>query len=222
MTAKHLYVAFNSSEQLYQHSVDFIQAVETSPNGDHQALLDRITELFIDEVLHAFFQGPVDATGMTGSTASIVHGFMNMVGKASRALSAKVMSKVSAEEQQALAQHFKVLTLHVDGKPYCGFPLDDEFANEAVLMFETYRTGGVDRAHMVRIMTALGDGAIEYFFDRPMAMVKTGMITRGLVNAGRATIEKASHSMNGKIVPDLEPVPRQRVLDYMEGMLLEV
>ncbi len=222
MTAKQLYVAFQSSEELYQRSMAFISAVRQAPGSNHQQLLDQIPDLFIDEVLHAFFEGPVDATGMSGSTASLIHGLMNMVGKASRALTGKVLSKVSIEEQQALASHFANMTFTVGEQPYCGFPLDAEIANEALLVFDLYRNGDEDRANLVKVMLAMGDGAIEHFFDRPMGMVKVGMLTRGLVSAGRATIEKASHSMNGKIVPDLEPVARQRVLDYMENMLVEV
>lgn len=222
MTAKQLYVAFQSSDELYQRTMAFVNAVQEAPGSNQQALLDRIPALFIDEVLHAFFEGPVDATGMSGSTASLIHGLMNMVGKASRALAGKVLSKVTPAEQQELARQFQAMTLKLDGQPYSGFPLDPEIANEALLVFEAYRAGDEDRANLVKVMMAMGDGAIEYFFDRPMTAVKVGMITRGLVNAGRATIEKASHSMNGKIVPDLDPVPRQRVLAYMENMLVEV
>ena len=221
MTAKQLYVAFPSSDALYASTMAFIEAVKASPGQSHQALLDKIPSQFIDEVLHAFFQGPLDATGMSGSTASVIQGLMGMVGKASRALASKVMSKVSLDEQKALAEHFEVLTQVVDGQAYNGFPLDAEIANEILLVFETYRSGGEDRPNLVKVMMAIGDGAIEYFFDRPIGRIKVGMITRGLVTAGRATIEKASHSMNGRITPDLEPVARQRVIDYMENMLVE-
>lgn len=221
MTAKQIFVAFPASAELNRRTLAFIDAVRTQPGQSHQALLNAIPALFIDEVLAAFFQGPIDATGISGGSASMIHGLMNMVGKASRALATKVFSKVSLAEQQFLADHFDSMTLEKDGQPYSGFPLDGELANEAALMFDSFRSGDGDREHLVRIMTALGDGAIRQFFDIPMSGVKVGMVTRGLVNAGRATIEKASHSMNGRILPDMEPVPRQRVLDYMEGMLQE-
>jgi hypothetical protein len=52
--------------------------------------------------------------------------------------------------------------------------------------------------------------------------VKTGAITRGLVNAGRATIHKAAHSSMQKSLPGLHPKLRQPVLNYFENMLVEV
>src|SRR5690606_7127511 len=100
MTAKKMYVAFPASQALHERTQAFIKAVEDKPSLDHQALLSAIPSLFIDEVLAAFFAGPVDATGMTGSTASVIHGLMNMVGKASRALANKVLGKVTKEEQK--------------------------------------------------------------------------------------------------------------------------
>ena len=112
--------------------------------------------------------------------------------------------------------------MFVDGKPWCGFPLDDEAANEAALMFESFRRGGGDEAHLVKVMGMFADGAIEHFFDRTMGSVKTGAITRGLVSAGRATIHKAAHSSMQKSLPGLHPKLRQPVLNYFENMLVEV
>jgi hypothetical protein len=88
-----------------------------------------------------------------------------------------------------------------------------------MLMFQSYRDGTGDEKQMVRIMTALGDGAISNFFDKPLASIKVGFVTRGLVSAGRATIEKASHSMNAKLLPDLEADVKLRVLEHMESMV---
>src|SRR5690606_14469040 len=153
---------------------------------------------------------------------SVIHGLMNMVGKASRALANKVLGKVTTAEQKVLARHFASLSHEKDGQPYTGYLMDPELANEAVLMFESFRTGDGDREHLVRIMSAMAEGTIREFFDKPMSSVKVGMVTRGLISAGRATIEKASHTMNGKVLPDLEPDVRQHVLEYMEGLLVEI
>lgn len=221
MTANTVYVAFPASPELDSKTRAFAEAALANPKQSQQGLLDQIPNIFIDEVLKAFFQGPVDAAGMTGGAASVIHGLMSMVGKASRALAGKVLSKVSLDEQAMLARHFQALTLKKDGVPYCGFPIDAELANEAMLMFQSFRDGAGDQKQMIRIMTALGDGAISNFFDTPLANIKVGFVTRGLVSAGRATIDKASHSMNAKLLPDLEADVQLRVLEHMEGMVQE-
>lgn len=221
MTVNTVYVAFPASQALDCQTRSFTEAALAAPKQSHQGLLDQIPDAFIDEVLKAFFQGPVDAAGMTGGTASVVHGLMSIVGRASRALAGKVLSKVTLDEQAMLAKHFQALMLEKDGAPYCGFPIDGELANEAVLMFQSFRDGTGDQKQMIRIMTALGDGAIKNFFDAPLANIKVGFVTRGLVSAGRATIEKASHSMNAKFLPDLEANVQLRVLEHMESMVQE-
>ena len=65
MTAKQIFVAFPTSAELNRRTLAFIDAVRAQPDQSHQALLSAIPALFIDEVLAAFFQGPIDATGIS-------------------------------------------------------------------------------------------------------------------------------------------------------------
>lgn len=217
-----VYVAFPASEKLYRNTLAFTEAVRTRPDVIHQQLIDDISHDFISEVLEAFFEGPMKTLNVQGSMASVMNGVMSIIGKASRALVGKVFHKVSVEEQQQLALQFSATQVMVDGQAWCGFPLDDEAANEAALMFEEFRKGQGDEAHLVKVMGMFADGAIEHFFDRTMGSVKTGAITRGLVSAGRATIHKAAHSSMQKTLPGLHPKLRQPVLNYFENMLVEV
>ena len=217
-----VYVAFPASDKLHQNTLALVDAVANAPGVIHQQLITEISEDFISEVLAAFFDGPVKTLNVQGSMASVMSGVMSIIGKASRALVHKVFHKVSAEEQQALAKQFRSIQVIYQGKPWCGFPLDPEVANEAALMFESFRKGSGDEAHLVHIMGLFADGAIEHFFDNTMSLVKTGAITRGLVSAGRATIHKAAHSAMQKRLPGLHPKIRQPVLNYFESMLIEV
>ncbi|MFN3713046.1 MAG: hypothetical protein ACK4SX_05260 [Alcanivoracaceae bacterium] len=217
-----VYVAFPASDTLRRNTEAFREAVARQPGVIHQQLIDDISHDFITEVLHAFFDGPVKSLNVQGSMASVMNGVISIIGKASRALVSKVFHKVSVDEQKMLADRFSAMQVIKDGVAWCGFPLDAETANEAALMFESFRKGGGDEAHLVRIMGQFADGAIEHFFDRTMGEVKTGPITRGLVSAGRATIHKAAHSSMQKSLPGLHPKVRQPVLNYFENMMIEV
>lgn len=221
MTANQVYVAFQASPELQENTLAFVQAVQARPGENHQALLEKIPHPFIDEVLAAFFEGPMLATRIQGGAANMIHSLMHMVGKASRALVGKVFSKVHPDEQIELARLFSSMMIECDGTPYCGFLIDAELANEAGLMFQNFRHGDGDTDHLVRVMEGISSGAVESFFDRPMGCVKVGMVTRGLVSAARVTIHKAAHSVNARVLPELDPGPRQRVLDYFDAMLME-
>lgn len=217
-----VYVAFPVSETLCRNIHAFSEAVADRPEVIHQQLIDQISQDFIHEVLDAFFDGPVKTLNLQGSMAGVMNGVISIIGKASRALVGKVFHKVSVQEQQILARQLAAIRITVDGRHLCGFPLDDEAANEASLMFESFRKGGGDEAHLVKVMGMFTDGAIEHFFDRTISTVKTGAITRALVSAGRATIHKAAHSSMQKSLPGLHPKLRQPVLNYFENMLVEV
>ncbi|MDF1820850.1 MAG: hypothetical protein P1U64_04725 [Alcanivoracaceae bacterium] len=222
MTAIPVYVAFPVSERLRANVEAFVAAVAQDPAANHQQKLDAITDDFINELLKAFFDGPVEALGVRGGMARVINGVVSVINKSARAMVGRVFRKVTAEEQQALARHFSGIQLDVDGRAYSGFPLDPEMANEAALMFESFREGDGDPDQLRRVMRGIVDGAIEHFLDRSVACVRSGALTRGMVTTGRATIAKAAHSALEKTLPGMHPAHRKPVLGYFEEMLLEV
>jgi hypothetical protein len=217
-----VYVAFPASDTLHRNTIAFKEAVARQPGVIHQQLIHDISHDFINEVLHAFFDGPVKTLNVQGSMASLMNSVIAVIGKASRALVSKVFHKVSPDEQRMLAERFTGMQMLYDGQPWCGFPLDESVAREAASVFEAFRLGAGQEADLVRVMGQFADGAIEYFFDRTIGEIKTGPLTRGLVSAGRATIHKAAHSSMQKSLPGLHPKVRQPVLNYFESMLIEV
>lgn len=216
------YIAFPASETLHRNTVALTELVASQPNVIQRELINEISEEFISEVLDAFFDRPVNTLNVQGSMASVLNGVMSVIAKAARMLVNKVFNKVTPAEQQALSAQFTVFQLSHQGKPWLGFPVDAASANQIALMFESFRQGSGEEEHLVEVMGLYVDGAINQFFDKTLGLVKTGPITRGLVNAGRATIHKAAYSAMQKTLPGLHPKVRQPVLNYFESMLIEV
>lgn len=218
MTVKPVYVAFPASTRLDDLTREFVEAVDRRPGEDHQKLLEDIPHLFIDEVLAAFFQRPVEVTGMDGAAASVMNSVTGMVNKASRALVGKVFSDVDPREQIQLGEAFGAMMLEIEGKPWCGFRLAEGVSGDALAEF---RAREHDQQRLIRVMQGIADGAVEAFFDRPIGCVSVGMVTRGLVKAGRTTVHKASYSA-AKLLPELEHGMRGRVVEYFDGLTLEL
>lgn len=218
MPANLVYVAFPASAELDDITRRFVDAVNAQPGANHQHLLERIPHLFIDEVLDAFFQRPVKVTRMEGAAAALMNSVTSMIGKASRALVGKVFDKVDPQEQVRLAEAFAAMMIESDGKPWCGFRLPDALGADAL---KEFRAREHDHQRLVRVMQGIADGAVDAFFDRPVGCVSVGMVTRGLVKAGRATVQKASCSA-AKMLPDLDQEVRGRVVEYFDGLTLEL
>ena len=86
MTAIPVYVAFPVSERLRANVEAFVAAVAQDPAANHQQKLDAITDDFINELLKAFFDGPVEALGVRGGMARVINGVVSVINKSARAM----------------------------------------------------------------------------------------------------------------------------------------
>ncbi|AFT70505.1 hypothetical protein B5T_02231 [Alloalcanivorax dieselolei B5] len=214
-----LYVAFPASETLCQRIDAFLAKMRENPSGNHAADLDGITDPFIDEVLHTYFTGPIEAVNARGTAVNMIMGAMKVIRKAAHGLAGRLMRKASVEEQQALAQHFSSLRLEKDGGVFVGYPLPADLAERANRVFESFANGEGEMAHLVEVMHGITDGAIENYLDKTLGSLKLGAINRGLVSTARATINKASTSAVDKGLPAMERSHRKPVVAYYQSLL---
>ena len=222
MTQTHVRMAFPASEALEESFRRFRDAVEQDPGGDHRALLRPLSDHFVDEVLAAFFEGPIAAVGEEGRNIHMIRRIMGAIGKAARGMAHRLMKHVSPNEQQALLEYFESLRMERDGHMYVSFPLEDALANRMTHAFDEFienNEGDMDR--LVDVMARMSEVAVEHFLDRIVNNLKLGAFNRGLVRTARATILKSSSMACSHALPDMEYSHRRPVLGYFRDMLVE-
>ena len=223
MADSRLVLAFPASAELDESYRRFREAVERSPSGDHRELLRPLSDHFVDEVLGAFFEGPMNAVGEEGRNIDLIRRVMRAIGKASRGLAHQLMKKATPQEQQALVAHFERLRHEIDGRLHVGFFLDDQLANRMIHAFDEFienNEGDMDR--LVDVMKRMARVTVENFLDGTTNCLHPGPFTRGLVRTARATILKSSSMACERALPDMELSHRPPVLGYFRDMLIEV
>ena len=220
MSDSTLYVAFPASEQLRDRIDTFIESARGEPDRDHVAELEAIMDPFLDEVLHTYFTGPIDAVNAKGTAVNVILGAMKVINKAAHGLAHRLMRKASVEEQRALAEHFAALRLEKDGQVYIGYPLTPSLAERASLVFQEFADGQGEMKHLVEVMDGISAGAIENYLDKTVGNLELGRINRGLVSGARTTIKKASASSVEKGIPAMDRAHRKPVVAYFESLLL--
>ena len=214
-----IYMTFGASETL---AADVRRFVSLAAKGDSKqvdhALVNDIAERFIDEMLHAFFMGPMDALQAEGTMVNLINGVANIVNKAAKGLAKRLLSKIDAQEQAGLARHFDNISLDKPTGMRIGFALDDALANRMNVTFDAALNGEVDKDTLLGVMHAITDGSIAAFLDDSVAQLKTGMLTRGLIATARGTIRTASHSATGHMM-SLPPAQRRLVIEYFQSMV---
>lgn len=217
-----LYVAFAASDQLRDRIDAFIHSVRDQPDTNHVDALEAIMDPFLNEVLHTYFTGPVDAVQAKGAAVAVILGAMKVINKAAHGLTARLMRKTSVAEQHALARHFARLRLEKEGRVYIGYPLVPALAEQAQAVFREFAAGNGQMPRLVAVMSGVSDGAVENYLDKTVGNLELGRLNRGLVAGARVTIKKAAASSVEKGIPAMEAQHRIPVVAYFESLLLQL
>lgn len=222
--ANNNYMAFVASTALADDIRRFVDQVSSARERVDHALVNRIADRFIEEMLYAFFSGPVDALEAEGRMVSLINGISNVVSKAAKGLTKRLLKKIDSDEQAGFAQHFDAMSFEREDGLHLGFLVEDTLAERMLATFESVLDqqadpGEVSPKELEALMHRITDGAIACFLDGSVAQLKLGRITRGLVSTARITIRKASYSASGHLL-SLPLEQRKLVVSYFKAMLM--
>lgn len=213
------YIAFVASEKL-------MNDIDKAVNAErvNYALLNTVATQFIDEMLEAFFIGPLLAMQADSHLVSIIQGIATVINRAAKQLTRRLLKKITLEEQQALADHFHHISFRHEGRPRIGYGIDADFAQFAVDTYQSIlRKHNTDiddyRADLLQVMDGMTLRAIEVFLDDTVAALHVGRITKGIIRAARASMRKGAHTAAGHL-SNLSLTERQDVIVYFQDMLV--
>lgn len=210
-------LAFPVSEELRRHLDAFLSAPGEQSGSQH---LVPMLDSFLDDLMAAFFDGPIQAVGAQGSVAAMVQGGVKIISKAARALIRSLIGKAGPAERMALADHFRTLTWLQDDELRIRLPMAEARSAEIQRVFGGYLGGASGySAQLVTVMRELCDDALAQYFDALVACVKLNALSRGIVATARKTIQKSAYMAVEKGLPALGRAHKEPVVRHFEGML---
>ncbi|HLR17559.1 MAG TPA: hypothetical protein VK099_06770 [Alcanivoracaceae bacterium] len=216
-------MAFAASEALAEKLNAITQAQQVEPSVVHREILREIHDLFIDEVLTAYFNGPIDAVGAEGSVVNMILRGVGVISKAGRSLAMRLLEKLEPEDQTKLVEHFQKLQYELDGKMHIAFAFTPTEAERAKAVFaQVAEEEEVELDGLIEVLHSVAEGATGNFLDGTVAALKLGRFSRGLVKATQATIRKSTATAIDKGVPALGRKYRKDLAAYYKEMLFDV
>lgn len=214
-------LVFTPSASLVGYLEALYSQQEAEPNQVHVDTMRGIVEYFIDEVIGAFFTGPIDAIGAEGSVVNIILKGVNVIRKTGRSLALRLLERITVEDQAGLVRHFKTLNFEQDGQQYVGFPFTEKEQQQVSASFARVLAGEeVDIDALVEVFQSIADGAIGHYMDNTVAAIEVKAFSRGLVRAARATIKKSTRVAINKGIPALGGSYRRGLVAYFDERLL--
>lgn len=215
-------LVFTPSDTLVAYLEKLYSGQRVAPNAVHTDAMKGIVEHFIDEVIQAFFKGPIDAIEAEGPVVNIILQGVAVISKTGRSLALRLLERVTVSDQAKLVAHFRTLHFERDGQQYIGFPLAPNVAARVEDIFAGI-TSGADRQSdsLVIAMQEIAKGALQHYMDATVETIEVGMFSRGLVRAARATINKSISTAINRGIPAMGASYRLGLVAYFESMLLK-
>lgn len=222
MTTPH--VAFRSSDSLHQRTDAFIQRMNGGAKRPEPKEIEAIMAQFIEEALAAFITRAAQAADLSPGMFKVVNMTCSTISKTTHLVIGRSAKKMDLTQNQAAADYMdQVRHPATNGDHwYVAFPVSEAHRAQCKDVIRLCQEGEEDKARreLAAYLLTLTDEAIDWYFQRPMALLGFGPVLRKVANVGVETTRKASRSLISNLIPKLGPEQLLASAQYQESMLL--
>jgi len=221
MTIPH--VAFRSSDILHEKTDGFIRRMQGDASRPEPKEIEAIMGIFIDEALNAFLTRAAEAAQLSPGMMKVVRMTTQTISKTTYLVVSRSAKKLDLQQNRAAADYMDLVRQPAPGENfwYVAFPVDEEMAalgkSLPGLCEENPEKA---RQELVRYLLALTDQAIDWYFERPMALLQFGPVLRKLASMGVETTRKASRSLINNLVPKLNAEQLKASAEFQASQLV--
>ncbi len=221
MTIPH--VAFRSSDILHEKTDGFIRRMQGDASRPEPKEIEAIMGIFIDEALNAFLPRAAEAAQLSPGMRKLVRMPTQTISKTTYLVVSRSAKKLDLQQNRAAADYMDLVRQPAPGENfwYVAFPVDEEMAalgkSLPGLCEENPEKA---RQELVRYLLALTDQAIDWYFERPMALLQFGPVLRKLASMGVETTRKASRSLINSLVPKLNAEQLKASAEFQASQLI--
>lgn len=216
-------MAFSASPALanYLEKIEALQA--SAPEVLQREILRGILDHFLEEVLTAYFNGPIQAVRAEGPVVNMIERGVGVISKAGRALALRLLEKLEPADQTNLVQHFATLQHQIDGQLYIAFPFARAQAEQVRAALAAAASGEKNSLDgLLEALHIVADGAIGNYLAGTASTLSLGRFSKGLVKATQATVRKSTATAINRGVPALGGKYRAMLASYYQDMLFSV
>lgn len=221
MTIPH--VAFRSSDTLHQKTDGFIRRMQGGATQPEPQEIEAIMGIFIDEALTALITRAAEAAQLSPGLMKVVRMTTQTISKATLLVVSRSARKLDLQQNRDAADYMDQVRQPAPGEDfwYVAFPVYEELAalgNSLPGLCEENPEKA--RKELVRYLLALTDQAIDWYFERPMALLQFGPVLRKLASVGVETTRKASRSLINNLVPKLNAEQLKASAEFQASQLV--
>lgn len=220
------YLGFGASESLFKMNQDYRASLV---NDDEKAQTEKLYNLlseFADECLDQYFLSPIENIQLNGVGKKIVVGGVSAIKGTIHLTLKQVTKKLSAQDRQQLADYINGLMLQLRESKrfptYVAVPISDDLRRR---LREPVEQGRENPAAVADAYTAalceLIDVAIEAYMNKPIRMLKMGMILNKIATVASDSIKGAAHTVVKKVLHSMSDKEMKMFFEFSESILYQ-
>lgn len=219
-------VAIPANPALVNSTEDFLHAVEHGRKDSAEKFIHMADHL-TDRVISLFLVEPANMANLSGGQKKVIDFAVSTAGKASSMLTRQIFKKVTNAEFAPVVENVKAMYWQAGddngNHPYIAFPVEEAFANDFRKASEMCAEGRgtEDVALVTRVMGELSDKIINDVFLVNTQEVKIGFVTQKALNVGVDGSRKAVHSVNNKVLKDLNDAELKGYMGHYATLLMK-
>jgi len=202
---------------------DRVERAEGSTKTDNRAMAEAVNQL-VHEGLKAYYHEPARLVRLSPAMRATGDQSIRIVAGAMRLVVNRFFSGLDRGELVSVAAYMRELIVHPPqrGQPHVMFPLEPA-AGEALITSLEQVKSGVASHHDVRALThqlqLIVDVCLVHYYRKPAEMVTLGRITRKAADTGIHSVQKAFHTLLGRLLPNLSEPALAELSDHLCSLI---
>ncbi len=200
-----------------------VEQAQGSTKADNRAMADAVNQL-VHEGLKAYYHEPARLVRLSPAMRATGDQSIRIVAGAMRLVVNRFFSGLDREELVSVATYMREFIVHPPQReqPHFMFPLEAAAGEALMASLEQVKSGEVSH-HDVRALThqlqLVVDVCLVHYYRKPAEMVSLGRITRKAADTGIHSVQKAFHTLLGRLLPNLSEPALAELSDHLCSLI---
>ena len=225
MNETNWYLGFGASESLFAMNQAYRDSLQSGSEKEQTEKLLALLILFADECLDQYFMSPIERVKLNNMGQKIVAGGVSAMKKTIHLTLKQVVKKMSREDRAHMADYIngllKPLRESSRYPTYVAVQISPELRERLNRAVSEGRENGVDAIvkEYSDALCELVDVALHSYMDKPLGMMKLGMVMNKITSVASDAIRGAAQTVIRKTIPSMSAKEMQGFFDFSESIL---
>ncbi|AUM11516.1 hypothetical protein [Ketobacter alkanivorans] len=225
MSQTNWYLGFGASDALYSMNNIYRASLENGSEKEQAEKLLALLNQFADECLDQYFMNPIERVKLNSMGQKIVSGGVSAMKKTIHLTLKQVVKKMSKADRLHMADYIngllKPLRESERYPTYVAVEISPELRERLGRVVANGKEQGADAIakDYSDALCELVEVAIHSYMDKPLSMMKLGMVMNKITSVASDAIRSAAKTVIRKVIPSMSSKEMEGFFEFSESIL---